>query len=145
MTISNAVDYSKFDDVQLEASLSQVEIEIKQLTNQKKQIVETILVRKSDEIEALLKAKEEPYGSVHIGNFEITVGKKVTYNQAELAALAQQIMDAGENPAEYIKIEYDVSEAKYKSWPSAIKNQFTHARTIARGNPTVKIVTKEKE
>ena len=137
--LSNHADYTKFTDTELETSLTQVEVELKSLSNTKKQIVETILVRKSDEIEAALKAKEEPYGSIHIGNFEITVGKKVTWNQTELANLAQQIMSAGEDPKEYIKISYDVSETAFKAWPTPIKSQFIPARTIARGNPTVKV------
>ena len=143
--LSNHTDYDKFTDAELEASLSQIEIELKENSNIKKRIVETILTRKSDEIEAALRAKEEPYGSIHIGNFEITVGKKVTWNQHELAQLAQQIMSAGEDPKEYIKLEYGVSETAYKSWPTMIRNQFIPARTIARGNPTVKISTKDKE
>jgi hypothetical protein len=145
MLSNHDTDYSKYTDEQLETSLSQVEIEIKQITNQKKRIVETILVRKNDELESLLKAKDEPYGAVHIGNFDVTFPKKVTWDQKELASLAQQIMSAGEDPAEYIKIEYDVSEKKFSAWPTPIKNQFIPARTIARGNPTIKISTKEKE
>ena len=141
--LSNHADYAKFTDAELEASLTQVEVELKSLSNIKKQIVESILVRKSDEIEAALKAKEEPYGSIHIGNFEITVGKKVTWNQTELANLAQQIMSAGEDPKEYMTLEYGVSETKFKSWPTPIKSQFIPARTIARGNPAVKITTTE--
>ena len=106
--------------------------------------METILVRKSDEIEAALKEKPEPYGSIHIGNFEITVGKKVTWNQNELANLAQQIMSAGEDPKEYMTLEYGVSENSYKSWPSPIRSQFTPARTVARGNPTVKVKSQKE-
>jgi len=143
MLSNHAVDYSTMKDDELENKISSLDQEIKELANQRKRVVETILVRKSDEIEAALKAKEEPYGSIHIGNFEITVGKKVTWDQKELAQLAQQIMAAGEDPAEYIKLEYDVSETKFKSWPTAIKSQFIPARTIARGNPTIKITTKE--
>ena len=145
MSLSNVTDFSSFSDEDLESSLLQVEKELKELSNTKKRLVEVIVTRKHDELEAALKAKEEPYGSIHIGNFEITVDKKVTWNQTELASLVQQIMSAGEDPAEYIKIEYDVSETKFKSWPTPIKSQFIPARTIARGNPTVKIITKEKE
>lgn len=133
------IDYSKFDDEQLEASLSQIEIELKQNSNIKKRLVEVIVTRKHDELEAALKAKNEPYGTVHIGNFEMTFDKKVTYDQEKLEKIAADIKAAGEKVSDYIKIEFDVSEKKFSCWPEPIKTQFIPARTITRGNPTVKI------
>ena len=142
--LSNHADYAKFTDTELEASITQVEVELKSLSTTKKQIVETILVRKSDEIEAALKAKDQPFGVVHVGNFEVNFGKKVSYDQEKLAKIADEIKAAGEKVSDYIKIEYDVSETKFSAWPEPIKAQFIPARTVARGNPTIKIKA-EKE
>jgi hypothetical protein len=132
-------DYQKFTDEMLETSLSQVEKELSELSKQKKRIVETFVARKHDELEALLAAKDEPYGTVHVGNFEVAYGKKVSYDQEKLAVIAKEIADAGEKVSDYIKIEYDISESKFKAWPEPIKAQFIPARTVARGNPTVKV------
>ena len=133
------IDYSKFDDEQLEISLSQIELELKQNSNIKRRLVEVIVTRKHDELEAALKAKDQPYGVVHIGNFEVNFGKKVSYDQEKLAKIADEIKAAGEKVSDYIKIEYDVSETKFSAWPEPIKAQFIPARTVARGNPTVKV------
>ena len=139
--LKNHADFSKFTDEELEATLEQVDVELKEFQNTRKQIVETILQRNSTLLENLLRKKTEPYGTVHLGGLVIDFPKKVTYDQPSLKELAQQIMSAGEDPAEYIDIKYDVKEAKFKSWPSAIKNQFIAARTVKRGNASVKFAT----
>ena len=108
--LRNHTDYSKFTDDELEASLKNVEVEIKEIGNQKKQIVETILNRKRDLIENLLSVKEEPFGTVNVDNFEITVGKKVVWDQKMLAQLAQQIMTA------VIAIFDGVRKSLYSFW-----------------------------
>ena len=141
--LSNHTDYSKFDDATLEECLSQVEIELKNISNQKKQIVETILNRNADMLNDLLSQKEEPYGVVHINNLEITFPKKVTYDETKLAKIAEEIAAAGEKVSDYIEVSYDVKEARYKMWPEPIKAQFIPARTVKQGNPSIKL--KEKE
>jgi len=137
--LSNHADYSKFTDTELETSLTQVEVELKSLSNTKKQIVETILNRNETLIADLLSQKPEPYGSITINNFEITYGKKISYDQKMLATLAKEIEAAGEPVSDYINVEYDVSEAKFKAFPESIRKQFIPARTIKQANPSIKI------
>ena len=143
MSIPNAVDPSKFSDDELKAALQYAEIELKEASNHKKRIVETILNRNSEKLESLLKQKDEPYGVVHIDDLEFSYGKKVSYDQAGLVNLFKLISASGEDAGEYIDVEYSVSEKKYKAWPTAIREQFEGLRTVVRGNPTVKITTKE--
>lgn len=143
MLSNHAVDYSTLKDDELENKISSLDAEIKELTNQRKRVVETVLVRNETVINDLLAQKPEPYGVVHVNNLEITFPKKTSYDQAMLAKIAAEIAAAGEKVSDYIKIEYDVSETKYKAWPEPIKAQFIPARTVKQGNPSVKL--KEKE
>ena len=136
---TNHADLTELSDDELKDALFYVENELKETSNHKKHIVETIITRNNEALEDLLAAKDEPYGKVSLKGLDITYGKKVDYDQDKLALLAQQIAAAGEDPSEYIKVVYDVQEKKYNSWPTAIKKQFIDARTVSRGSPTVKI------
>jgi hypothetical protein len=109
-----------------------------------KTIKNELLTRKEAEIQALLKAKTEPFGDVNIivGNHKVKVNvpKKVTWDAALLAKKHAEIVASGENPAMYMKVEYDVSETAYKAFPAEVRDYFMDARTVTSGNPTVKIV-----
>lgn len=63
------------------------------------------------------------------------VSKTVKWNQEGLAGLCERIRSAGDNPSEYMKIAYDVSETKFKEWPDTIKNAFSPFRTVVPGKP----------
>ena len=139
MNIPNTPDYSQFTDDDLKRSLQQVEVEAKELANVKKRIVDAILNRHADKIQAALSEKDEPYGVVNVNGFEITTPKKVDWNQKELARLYKIIQDSGEYASDYIKISYDVSEASFKAWPTTIREQFVPARTVSKGNAAVKV------
>jgi hypothetical protein len=107
-----------------------------------------LLERREKEIQALLKAKDEPFGDVSIivGNrkVKINVPKKVTWEQEQLAAKYKEIVESGEMPEMYMKVKYDVSETAYKGFPKEVRDYLAPARTVTPGNPTVKIV-EEKE
>ena len=103
-----------------------------------------LLERRSKEIDALLKAKDEPYGVVKItvGNHQVdvTTPKKVTYDQKVLAEKRKEIADSGENPDMYIKAKYDISETAYKAFPQEVREYLAPARTVTPGTMTIKIV-----
>ena len=139
MLSNHAVDYSTLKDDELENKISSLDNEIKELTNQRKRVVETILNRNADTLNDLLAQKSEPYGVVHINNLEITFPKKTSYDQAKLAKIAEEIAAAGEKVSDYIKIEYDISETKFKAWPEPIRAQFVPARTVKHCSPSIKI------
>lgn len=108
-----------------------------------------LLERREKEIQALLKAKDEPFGKVDIivGNRKvaITVPKKVDWAQDQLAAKYKEIAESGEMPEMYMKVKYDVSETAYKNFPKEVQDYLAPARTVTPGNPTVKIVEEKGE
>ena len=108
-----------------------------------------LLERREKEIQALLKAKDEPFGDVSIivGNrkVKINVPKKVTWEQEQLATKYKEIVESGELPEMYMKVKYDVSETAYKAFPKEVRDYLAPARTVTPGNPTVKIAEEKGE
>lgn len=90
-----------------------------------------------DMIKDAYKEKGDPFGIAHvyIGNtkVKVTAPKKVTWDQDALRELSSSIAQAGEDPDEYIKVSFDVSETKYNAWPEDIRAAFEPARTVAPG------------
>jgi hypothetical protein len=68
---------------------------------------------------------------------KVVVSKKVSYDQDGLKSNRQQLADNGEDPDEYIKVKYDVSEAAYKSWPTSLKKMFEPYRTVEVSKPKI--------
>lgn len=112
-----------------------------------KEIKEEILKRYEGNLVNLLAEKSEPYGTVNITEddfiISVNVPKKIKWEQDRLANLCKQITAGNENPLDYIDIEYNVPESKYKNWPQIIKDEFIAARTIQPGSPAVTIKRKE--
>lgn len=114
-----------------------------------KQAKAELLARRKDEVKALLKAKDEPFGDVSIivGNHKVKINtpKKVDWDQTKLKTIYDQIVDDGANPDVYIKTEYSVSETAFKSWDSDTQDFFRDARTVTAGNPGLKIIKDGEE
>lgn len=108
-----------------------------------------LLDRREKEIQALLKAKDEPFGDVTItvGNHKVKVNvpKKVVWDADALAAKHKEIVESGENPEMYMKVKYDVSETAYKNFPQEVRDYFAPARTVMPGNMSLKIVAEKSE
>ncbi len=121
----------------LEEASKNADIELKRAKNE-------LLERKKSEIKIALAQKAEPYGSVSavVGAYKIsyTTPKKVEWEQEGLAELYKQIAaDPDEDPREYIKTEYKVSEDAYKNWPTNLKASFEPHRTVKTGSVSIKI------
>lgn len=114
----------------------------------KKRATADLLDRREKEIEALLRDKAEPFGDVTItvGNHQVKVNvpKKVEWDNKLLADKYREIASSGENPDLYIQASYKISETAYKNYPDDVRTFFEDARTVSKGNPSLKIV-KEKE
>lgn len=123
--------------------LEYVSSEKEKFSKREKDIKAAIITMHEAQFAELLSKKPEPFGLVNIATdthkLSATYPKKVTWDQSKLADLYEQIKKGNENPLDYMKVEYDVPEAKYKSWPEVIKSEFVTARTVERGNPTLKI------
>lgn len=72
-------------------------------------------------------------GGLHV-KFELP--KKVSWDQKQLAAIAQRIVAAGDKLEDYIDLKYSVSESRFTHWPEGLREQFASARTVAAGKPS---------
>ena len=79
-------------------------------------------------------------GSLHI-KFELP--KKVSWDQKQLAAIAQRIVAAGDKLEDYIDLKYSVSESRFTHWPEGLREQFAGARTVAAGKPSFTLTLAE--
>lgn len=68
--------------------------------------------------------------------------KKVEWDQARLAALAEQIRAGGENPGDYVEVSFKVPERAYAAWPERIRLAFEPARTVRTGRQSFKLILK---
>jgi hypothetical protein len=69
--------------------------------------------------------------------------KRVDWNQEQLAQIARNIADSGEDPAEFIDTKLTVSERKYGALPEAWRKGFEPARTVRTG--TLKVTLEPAE
>lgn len=67
--------------------------------------------------------------------------KRVKWDQQRLGEIVELIRDGwGENPADYIRVKFEVSERAYEAWPPKLKELFTPARTVETGKPSYELV-----
>ena len=82
-------------------------------------------------------------GTTHLtdGDLAVTVEikKSVSWDQDELAAIAQRIASNGDDPAEYIDVKYSVSERKFAAWPETLRRPFEAARTLKPAKPAFRL------
>lgn len=141
--------YDNFSDEMLIEAINGLESEAQEATLRVKRAKNALLERKAKDIKIALMQKTEPFGSVtqNIGGFKVTYNtpKKVEWRQDLLADIYAQIKaDPNECVEDYIELEYNVPESKYKNFPTNIRSAFLPARTVMPGNVSVKIeVAKE--
>ena len=99
--------------------------------------------RYAGQAHAARQANGRDFGVCHLsdGALRITVDlpKKVSWDQKQLAAIAERIAAAGEKVADYIDTDYAVSESRFNNWPPALKDQFAQARTVKPGKPSYRL------
>lgn len=82
-------------------------------------------------------------GTVRFDDGAVTViadlPKRVDWDQAQLAGLVERISAAGDDPAEYVDVNFKVPERKYAAWPESIRQNFEPARTVRTGALKVKL------
>ena len=78
-------------------------------------------------------------GVVHFddGPVRITADlpKRIRWDQAQLREIVNRIAAGGEDPSEFVSIEYHVDERKYTAWPRSLQAAFDPARTVETGKP----------
>lgn len=130
-----------------DALLAEIDGETKITTAAKRAIVAHIEAAYAGDITHAYAAKGADFGSVRVsdGGYEILVDtpKKVEWDQARLQLAHSNIVQAGDDPDEYIKTALTVDERAYAAWPAHIRAVFEAARTVKPGTRTVKLVRKE--
>lgn len=104
---------------------------------------EAIQVQYADSIEVAFRNKGDMFGQASFddGAFTVSVNrpKRVDWDQDILATVIRSLEATNEDPTEYVTTKHSVSESKWKSWPSSIKDQFRDARTTKMGKMKVTI------
>jgi hypothetical protein len=92
---------------------------------------------------AARRASGKDFGVCHLseGQLQVTadVPKKVTWDQALLAEIAQRIAAAGDPVSDYIDTDYSIPESRYNAWPSTLKETFSKARTVKPGKTSYRL------
>ncbi|MGZ3216504.1 hypothetical protein [Paracoccus sp. T5] len=70
--------------------------------------------------------------------------KRIDWDQALLAQIAENIASAGEDPAEFIETKLSVSERKYSALPESWRKGFEPARTVRTGKPKFRLLLNEE-
>ena len=83
------------------------------------------------------------FGAVHFtdGPLRITADtpKRVAWDQAALADFAQRIAATGDKVADFIDIDYSISESRFNAWPTTLKETFAKARTVKPGKASYRL------
>jgi len=87
-------------------------------------------------------------GTIRFEDGDVTVisdlTKRIDWDQAQLAQIAENIASAGEDPAEFIETTLKVSERKYTALPESWRKGFEPARTVRTGKPKFRLVLGEE-
>lgn len=127
--------------------LQEVQIHLAQLADWLKACqakVHTAMQRRWAEPEtAARQAAGKDFGVVHLQDgalrISVDVPKRVSWDQNQLAAIAQRIAAAGDRVEDYLSVEYAISESKFNNWPETLKSQFAAARTVKPGKASYAI------
>ncbi len=92
---------------------------------------------------------EQDFGFVQFedGRVKVTseVHKAVTWDQKKLSAIAQTILEQGEQPESFMEVNYKVPDDRFDQWPEVIQNAFRPALSIKPGTPTYQLSPNHKE
>ena len=87
-------------------------------------------------------------GTIRFEDGDVTVisdlTKRIDWDQAQLAQIAENIASAGEDPSEFIDTTLKVSERKYTALPESWRKGFEPARMVRTGKPKFRLVLDEE-
>ena len=87
-------------------------------------------------------------GTIRFEDGDVTViadlAKRIDWDQAKLAQIAENIALAGDDPTEFIETKLSVSERKYGALPESWRKGFEPARTVRTGKPKFRLVLGEE-
>lgn len=119
-------------------------------TKRVKQWIDSAIgIKYQERIIAKRQRLDKETGAINIedGDYQLTtnIPKKISWDQAKLATALAQLAARGEDPSDYVQVEYKISENNYKAWPQWARDIIDDARTFDKGKPTFKIVPIKKE
>jgi hypothetical protein len=125
------------------SDLSEVDAKLAEFARVKSALQSQISDEIADDVRLQLADKDYGCGTATIdtenNQIKVTIAKRVKWDNAKLSSIFDEIQAAGENPKEYIRVEYSVGENNYKAFPSKIKEIFEPARTVEIAKPTLTI------
>ena len=87
-----------------------------------------------------LRESGRDFGTAHISDgplhLKFELPKRVSWDQKQLAEIAERIVASGEKVECYLDIKLSVSESRFTNWPPALQQQFAAARTVDSGKPS---------
>lgn len=93
-----------------------------------------------DQARTALRDSGRDFGTVHVSDgplhLKFELPKKVSWDQKQLAEIAERIVASGEKVEGYLDIKLSVSESRFANWPPALQQQFAAARTVDSGKPS---------
>lgn len=104
--------------------------QMSELKHKETSLVSEIAQIYNTQITEQLADKDYGCGTATIEGAKFVIAKTVKWDQAGLKKLYEQIRAGNENPDEYIKIKFDVSEAAFTHWPTPIRESFEPFRTV---------------
>lgn len=133
--------------------LQEFDVTLGELTTWVKQARERVNAvldhRYGEQGRAALRESGRDCGVAHItdGPLKVTfdLPKRVSWNQDQLAAIAERIGAAGERVQDYMDVEFSVSESRFNNWPPALKEQFAPARTVKPGKASYRLALIQNE
>lgn len=100
-------------------------------------------LRCAERTKRLRQALEKDTGTIRFHDGEVVVvadiPRKISWDQAQLAALVERIRAQGEDPGCYVELGYRVPERRYAAWPPAIRETFAAARSVQPGKPSFRL------
>ena len=129
--------------------LNDVEKAMSQLATQKMWLESVVAYKYVYRASQLRAELEQTFGEVSFEDDGVRVladlPREVTWNQKKLSAIADCIKAQGEDPSEFLDIQYHVPEERFDYWPETIQRAFEAAFIIKAGRPTYRLVALNRE
>jgi hypothetical protein len=140
-------DIAAMSVAQLAALAPQQKLEIDRNINEAQAFLKKVRVKLDTALDqtygqqarAALRESGRDFGTTYVNDGPLQVKfelpKKVSWDQKQLAEIAERIASAGEKPSSYMDVKLSVSESRFTNWPPALQQQFAPARTVDAGKP----------
>lgn len=124
-------------------SLQKIQEEKQQLKQKESELNELINESFKERFNVLREASGKKLGTIsfNLEGMKVSqnIPKKIEWDQDVIEEIYSDIEKTGENPKDYIKVKYSVSERDFNSFNEEIKDRLKEARIIKDGSVQIKI------